>query len=218
MYKKSILSSRRTDRGLIEYEYYRGANKPNGKHHYHEIRGAVIWPAMGVDGCFVIVGQEHAQHDYNEVLELLLEFRLKELSLEKFFNRLNEATSLYRASPVYCDFDAPAFGPLQDFCARTNSKIDYVDSVHKDDFFVQLALTKDLVTRRKLIVPSDSEVWSELDRLDSKDLEDRFLERFALVAALASCVTGYSTHPPVKPIRLPGTPRISYGGPGWMRT
>lgn len=200
MYRKSILSSRRTGADLIEHEFFKGKNKPNGKHHYLDIRGAMVFPSTGVFGCFTIVGLQYAQHDPSDQLELLMEFRLEELSLEKLFNRLGEATSLYRVSPVYVDFDTPTFRPLQDYCQRTNVSIDYQDAVYKDDPRVQMAMARDLLRRGKLIVPDTSEIWAELDRLDLKDLSDDLLQRFPLACCLASVIAGFSAHPPSRPV------------------
>lgn len=222
MHKKRILRSRKTDARLIEYEVPKGDNKPPGKVHYSESRAELVWAGGGQGGCFTVVNSQWDRHGEVEVLELIMEHRSQELSLERLLNTLAEAYVRYKVSAVYLDFSSPIFTALQDYCTSTGTSIRYRESVYKDDFEFRVIWAKDKVTRKLLLLPSESECWQELvqkvTKADLRNLKsDELAVKFPLAHSLAGVVSSYMSRKVHPVLRWHGPSSGLVGVPGgWM--
>ena len=216
----NFIKSRKIEaRDLVEFQIFRGKNKEPARRHYRSVRIGVNWPQVEQPGAFCVVGMEYEKDDPNwDRLQLLCEFKLEELFLERFFSRLVESYHLYGCDTVYLDRDdKPCFHPWQDYNYRHGSRADYTDIPYKENPFSGLALAMDLLDRGRLILPQESLTWQEADQLEYEAIDKNLGKNFPLVCALKNVVCGFSAHPPIRPMKIPSGPG-SFSGikGGWM--
>jgi hypothetical protein len=214
------MKSRKTADGLVEQTYLNLKNEELIRH-FKSVRMGVSWPAVEVPGAFVTIGQQFSMDDPGEnTLELLSEYELTGLTLEKFFNEIVEYYQLYGVEEIYLNMDEDScFLPWQEFTSKLGLTINFVDAPFKEKPFAGISTIKDLLRRNKLKLSIKSKVREQASKLELQDLNDELSQRFPLVGSLRHVISGFIKDPPRTPIRMLGGPqRYIPNGGSWMAT
>jgi hypothetical protein len=191
---------------------------------FSDVRGGWAWPTDTSPFYCIILGQqffdEEPYDDKSPAFEVIFEATDTGLDLDRRFNQLADISVLYK-----CEWYAD--------CSETHEpEVDsYSDHAYKmrygglqeapwsDNFRLGVELSKPLVRAHKLIIPKDTEIFAQLQRITQKDLAEKEVKsRYYCIEALRHVVCGFKRDPvTVTNIGINFRPLpVVGGGQSWM--
>jgi hypothetical protein len=207
----NVTSARHRNDWSIELTITDPFARTTTKKRYVAIRGGISWPTPNAPAFVCIVGQEYVEPPVMPPMReekipigsrrLLEEYESKSLSLNDFYEFITDRAEqlLCRSFYVKMPEERLKCGYLNDlekFASERKSSVSLCEAYDADDFLLGLSRIKGSIDKGGLIVPKDSYVFSQLQRITKEDLNNSPEETFYSINAMSNVIGSYYRYAP----------------------